>query len=67
MQGFRAVDRLVTNVGAERVLFGTGLPLHYPACNVVKIDKATISENDRTLIMHKNALRLLGLGEGETR
>ena len=43
LQGFNAVAKLVGEVGAERVLFGTGAVLHYPACNVAKLDHAELS------------------------
>ena len=63
MQGFQALARLVGVLGAERILFGTGLPLHYPACNVAKLEHARISEDDKILISHRNAQRLLKPGE----
>jgi predicted TIM-barrel fold metal-dependent hydrolase len=61
MQGFQAIARLKDAVGAERILFGTGLPLHYPACNLAKLEHANISKDERTLIARQNAVRLLGL------
>ncbi|MHC4441585.1 MAG: amidohydrolase family protein [Planctomycetota bacterium] len=62
MQGFQALARMVEAVGADRVLFGTGLPLHYPACNLAKLQHAKIPENQRQSVGSKNALRLFGLG-----
>jgi predicted TIM-barrel fold metal-dependent hydrolase len=62
MQGLQAIARLVGVVGAERILFGTGLPLHYPACNLAKLEHARISEDAKTLISHRNAQRLLKAG-----
>ena len=61
MQGFQAIARLVNAVGAERVLFGTGLPLHYPACNVAKLEHADVPEQDKRMIAGENALRVLGV------
>ena len=61
MQGFGAVARMAEAVGADRVLFGTGLPLHYPACNVVKLDHADLSEEQQSAISFKNAMRCLSL------
>ena len=61
MQGFGAVARMAEAVGADRVLFGTGLPLHYPACNVAKLDHADLSEEQRVAISSDNAMRCLGL------
>jgi len=61
MQGFGAVARMADAVGADRVLFGTGLPLHYPACNVAKLDHADLSKEQRTAISSENAMRYLSL------
>ena len=61
MQGFEAISRLTNAVGAECVLFGTGLPLHYPACNVAKLEHANIPEDEKKRIAHQNAQQLLGL------
>jgi hypothetical protein len=61
MQAFRAVSSLVAEVGADRVLFGTGAVLHYPACNVAKLDHADLPPDHRRAIAAENAARLLGL------
>lgn len=61
VQGFDAVGRLITEVGAERLLFGTGAVLHYPACNVAKLNGAQIAPDQRRMIEHENAVRLFGL------
>jgi hypothetical protein len=61
LQGFNSVAKLVLEVGADRVLFGTGAVLHYPACNVAKLDHADLTEPQRAAIAADNALRLLGL------
>lgn len=61
MQGFDYIHNLVAEVGAERLLFGTGAILHYPACNVAKLDGARISAEQRAMIEHENARRLLRL------
>ncbi|HSW43981.1 MAG TPA: amidohydrolase family protein, partial [Phycisphaerae bacterium] len=59
IQGFNAVAQLVRQVGADRVLFGTGAVLHYPACNVAKLDHADLTGQDRQAIAGENAERLL--------
>ncbi len=59
MQGMEAVRRMVEAVGADRVLFGTGLPLHYPACGVAKIRHARITAGQRSAVAGENARRLL--------
>jgi predicted TIM-barrel fold metal-dependent hydrolase len=61
LQGFGAVARLVREVGADRVLFGTGAVLHYAGCNVAKLDHAEIADQQRRAIAAENACRLLGL------
>jgi predicted TIM-barrel fold metal-dependent hydrolase len=61
MQGFRAVDGCLKDVGSERVLFGTGLPLLYPACSIQKLEVATLTREQRYAISEGNARRLLDL------
>ena len=61
LQGFNSVARLVQEVGAERVLLGTGAALNYPACNVAKLDNADVTEAERNAIASENAARILGL------
>lgn len=60
LQGFGAVAGLVDRVGADRVLFGTGAVLNYPACNVAKLNNAEITEEQRSAIASENALRMFG-------
>lgn len=61
MQAMEALRRVVEDVGAGRVLFGTGLALHYPACNVVKLTSARIPEDARAAVAAGNAERFFGL------
>jgi uncharacterized protein len=61
LQGFGALSNLVAQVGAQRVLFGTGAVLHYAACNVAKLDHADLTPQQRTEIGGANAARILGL------
>jgi uncharacterized protein len=61
LQGFDSVRKLVAEVGADRLLFGTGAVLNYPACNVGKLQGAKISSDQRTAIFSENAIRLLGI------
>lgn len=61
LQGFESVAKLVAEVGAERVLFGTGAVLQNPACNVAKLDGAKIASEQRRMIEYDNAIRLLGI------
>lgn len=62
LQGFETVANLVSQVGADRVLFGTGAVLHYPACNVSKLDHAGLAPEQRAAVESGNAARLLGIG-----
>lgn len=61
LQGFNAVPKMAGEVGVERVLFGTGAVLNYPACNVAKLDHAELMPEQREAIAWKNAASLLGL------
>jgi len=59
MQMVNGIEILVNKAGAERIYFGTGLPLMYPLPGVYKIQKALISERERELILGGNAARIL--------
>jgi predicted TIM-barrel fold metal-dependent hydrolase len=59
LQGFRAVDHAVQVLGSSRVLFGSGLPLLYPACSLVKLESAKISQEQRRAVVESNARRVL--------
>lgn len=61
MQGLQAVARMAAAVGADRVLFGTGALLQYPACGVVKLEHADVAPAQLEAIQAGNAVRLLGL------
>lgn len=61
LQGFNGIKNLVAEVGADRVLLGTGALLSNPACNVAKLDHAEIPAPQRKAIASENALRLLHL------
>ena len=53
------IEYAVREVGAERVLFGTDTPLYSAAAQRARIDHAGITEGEKRLILHDNAMRLL--------
>lgn len=59
MQGFRALEDAVHRIGAEKILFGSGLPLLYPACSLAKLASARITRVEKEAISGGNARRLL--------
>lgn len=61
MQGFRGTALMVEAVGAGRVLFGTGLPLHYPACGIAKLEHSDLTDDQQQAVALRNALKLLGI------
>ena len=61
IQGFEAIPKIVQQVGSDRILFGTGLPLQNASAAVSKVENARISDSDREAIFSGNARRLLKL------
>lgn len=61
MQMANGIETLVEKVSAERVLFGTGLPLQYASPGIAKIEHSLIKDKEKELIFSKNAKQLLGL------
>lgn len=61
LQEFRGVDNAVREVGAKRILFGSGSPLLYPACSVEKLQVAKMSQEQRHAVAEGNARALLGI------
>ncbi len=55
------LGRLAANLGADRLLFGTGMPFHYPDPSILKLKIAALPEPDKEKIRSGNARRLLGL------
>lgn len=52
---------LMDNLGADRLVFGTGMPFKYPDPALVKLEVVDATEEDRDLIRSGNARRLLGI------
>ena len=55
------IEKLCAAMGADRVLFGSNLPIHVPEAAKLAIEHANISAGDRRLIARDNAARLFGL------
>jgi predicted TIM-barrel fold metal-dependent hydrolase len=59
IQGFEAIAKVVAEMGSDRLLFGSGLPLQNAEAGVAKIEHARISDFDREAIFGANTRRLL--------
>lgn len=57
-----ALEEIVAEIGVERLLFGTGLPLQNPGCEVAKIAHAALSEEEKVQVFEENARRLFWRG-----
>ena len=51
----------VHKVGAERFLFGTDYPICNPRMYVQAVLQEHLTDEERELIFHKNASRILGM------
>ena len=58
------IEESVDKVGADRVLFGTDMPLMDPRAQLGKIITARIPDEAKRLVLGGNARRLLGTGGG---
>lgn len=56
---FRSLERLVAAVGADRVLFGTGLPYWTPECALLKTTAAALAPEQLAQIAWRNARHIL--------
>lgn len=61
MHGSEAVRVLCESVGADQVLFGTGMGVLYASPAVRKVMGAEIQDGQRSQVLEGNARRLLGL------
>ena len=59
-----SVRRVVKEVGADRVLFGSDAPCCDPMVEIEKVKLAGLSEEEEELVFYKNAVRLMGLEDG---
>jgi len=55
------LGQLITNLGADRVMFGTGMPFKYPDPALVKLEVLDASQTDKERIFSQNAIAWLKL------
>jgi predicted TIM-barrel fold metal-dependent hydrolase len=55
------IGQLITNLGPERLMFGTGMPFNYPDPALVKLEVLDTSEPDKEKIRSQNAASWLRL------
>jgi len=55
------IGQLIANLGEDRVVFGTGMPFHYPDPAMVKLDILDASESVKNKIRSQNAARIYRL------
>jgi len=60
------VEALVADVGVARIVFGTDMPGRSFASQLAKVVFADVSEEERELILWKNAARIFGLSPGDS-
>ena len=53
------IGQLITNLGIERVMFGTGMPFKYPDPALVKLEVLDASEAEKEKIRSQNAMNWL--------
>ena len=58
------IERLVNEAGADRVLFGSDVPLMDPRTQLGKIITADLTDEQKRLVLGANASKLLKLEEG---
>jgi len=55
------LGQLLTNLGPDRLVFGTGMPFNYPDPALVKLEVLDTPEPDKERIRHQNAATWLRL------
>lgn len=53
------IDVLVKYLSADRIIFGTGMPYNSPSCEMLMINSAHITEQDKGKIFSGNLLKIL--------
>ena len=54
-------QKIIERHGADKILFGTDTPWHTPEMELSLLSTLRLSEQERALITHQNAQRLLGI------
>jgi len=55
------LGQIITNLGAERIMFGTGMPFNYPDPALVKLEVLDASKANKEKIRSQNAIAWLSL------
>jgi predicted TIM-barrel fold metal-dependent hydrolase len=55
------IGQLIANLGADRLMFGTGMPFNYPDPALVKLEVLDATEPDKEKIRSQNAANWLRL------
>ena len=55
------IGQLIARAGADRVVFGTGMPFTYPDPALVKLEVLKASPQDKEKIRWQSATALLGV------
>lgn len=55
------IGQLIANLGPERILFGSGMPFHYPDGALLKLEVLEAAESTKAMIREGNARRMLSL------
>lgn len=58
---FGLVAEAVDRVGAERVVFGTNMPICYPGPNIVRVTNADITEKQKRMVLGESIARIVGI------
>jgi predicted TIM-barrel fold metal-dependent hydrolase len=53
------IGQLITNLGAERLMFGSGMPFNYPDPALLKLEVLDASSEDRQKTFSQNAAQWL--------
>jgi len=55
------LGKLLANLGADRLVFGSGMPFNYPDPALLNLEHLAATGEEREKIRWKNAIRLLRL------